>query len=142
MDESCLKISVSKDRTKNFSYVPAYRATGKCTLNGETHSLYKLLLPPVLVVHEAGKPRVWRRGAPGGCPRTGASAGKSAPGARAGAQGHTGPVTHSVVREKSEITGPVSEERIYRKKGNHLLRADRSRGYVHLDKPVITTPAR
>ena len=32
MDESCLKISVSKDRTKNFSYIPAYRATGKCTL--------------------------------------------------------------------------------------------------------------
>ena len=106
MDESCLKSSVCKDRIKNFSYIPAYRATRKCTLNGETHSQQKLLLPPV-PAREAGKRPVCRRGVPGGSPRTHASAGESAP----GAQGHTGPVTYSVVREKPEITGPVSEER-------------------------------
>lgn len=104
MDKNCLKSSVSKDKIKNFSYIPAYRATRKCTLNRETHSLQKLLL------HRCRCAKRASAGSAGAGP-PGALRAHARPGARAGAQGHTGPVTYSVVREKSEITGPVSEER-------------------------------
>lgn len=108
-----MKISVSKDRTKNL-YIPAYRATRKCTLNRDAFTAEAA--PSTGARARGGQAPGLQARAPRGAPRTRASAGEFAPGARGRGEGqerraHTGPVTYSVVEEKSEITGPVSEER-------------------------------